>query len=85
MLMHFPISWCNLHTWVLAYRSGLFAVFGFLYMGCFQYYMYVTLFSRWFAGASRFANQPFRAKLTDYAGQKDLLKQASLLADSIRA
>ena len=35
----------------------------------------MTLFSRWFAGAARFANQPFRAKLTDYAGQFDVLKQ----------
>ena len=49
-------------------RNGLFTVFGFAYQGCFQYYLYVTLFSRWFAGAARFANQPFRAKLTDYAG-----------------
>ena len=56
-------------------RNALFAVFGFAYMGCFQYYLYVTLFSRWFAGAARFANQPLAQKLTDRAGQLDLLKQ----------
>ena len=36
---------------------------------------YVTLFSRWFAGAARFVNQPLSVKLTDYAGQRDVLKQ----------
>ena len=56
-------------------RNGLFTVFGFAYQGCFQYYLYVTLFSRWFAGAARFANQPFRAKLTDYAGRRSLFTE----------
>jgi len=56
-------------------RNGLFTVFGFAYQGCFQYYLYVTLFSRWFASAARFANQPFSAKLTDFGGQIDVLKQ----------
>lgn len=56
-------------------RNGLFTVFGFAYQGCFQYYLYVTLFSRWFAGAARFVNQPLSVKLTDYAGQRDVLKQ----------
>jgi len=64
-------SWDNI-DWK---RNGLFTVFGFAYQGCFQYYLYVTLFSRWFAGAARFANQPFRAKLADHAGQIDVLKQ----------
>lgn len=58
-------------------RLGFFAVFGFAYMGCFQYFLYVTLFSRWFAGASRFANQPLRKKLTDRLGQIDLMKQVA--------
>lgn len=58
-------------------RLGLFTLFGFGYMGCFQYYLYVNLFSRWFAGAARFANQPLSKKLTDRAGQIDLLKQVA--------
>ena len=58
-------------------RNGLFTIFGFAYQGCFQYYLYVTLFSRWFAGAARFANQPFAKKLTDYQGQLDVLKQCA--------
>mmetsp|Transcript_17077 Transcript_17077/g.35699 ORF Transcript_17077/g.35699 Transcript_17077/m.35699 type:complete len:295 (-) Transcript_17077:93-977(-) len=56
-------------------RNVLFATFGFAYMGCFQYYLYVTLFSRWFAGASRFANQSIAKKLRDRTGQVDLMKQ----------
>eukprot|EP00622_Pseudochattonella_farcimen_P001881 FR736691.1.p1 GENE.FR736691.1~~FR736691.1.p1 ORF type:complete len:173 (+),score=9.39 FR736691.1:59-520(+) len=46
-------------------------------MGCFQYYLYVTLFSRWFAGATRFANQSLAKKLRDRAGQIDLMKQVA--------
>lgn len=56
-------------------RNAVFAVFGFGYMGCAQYYLYVNCFSRWFAGAARFVEQPWRAKLVDFAGQRALLKQ----------
>lgn len=56
-------------------RNALFTLFGFGYMGCFQYFLYVNLFSRWFAGAARFANQPLRKKMTDFSGQLDLVKQ----------
>lgn len=56
-------------------RVGVFTMFGFFYMGLFQYKLYVTLFSKWFAGAARFANQPLKLKLTDWKGQMDLCKQ----------
>lgn len=56
-------------------RTGLFAVFGFAYLGVFQYGMYVTLFKRLFPNMQRFADLPFRQKLTDRPGQIDLLKQ----------
>eukprot|EP00966_Prymnesium_polylepis_P095020 2200071-Prymnesium_polylepis.1 len=51
-------------------RNVVFTIFGFGYFGCAQYYLYVNLFSRWFAGAARFVNQPLSAKLRDYAGQR---------------
>ena len=60
-------SWDNI-DWR---RNGLFTVFGFAYQGCFQYYLYVTLFSRWFAGAARFANQSLREKVTQRHHRKE--------------
>lgn len=56
-------------------RVGVFTAFGFFYLGLFQYKLYVTLFSKWFSGTARFANQPLAAKLKDTKGQLDLLKQ----------
>ena len=56
-------------------RNVVFTLFGFGYFGCAQYYLYVNLFSRWFAGAQRFFNQPLGAKLRDFAGQRDAAKQ----------
>merc|ERR1712232_287986 len=56
-------------------RNLVFTLFGFGYLGCAQYYLYVTLFSRWFAGAARFVNQPFSVKLRDFAGQRAAAKQ----------
>ena len=46
-------------------RVGVFTAFGFFYLGLFQYKLYVTLFSKWFSGTARFANQPLAAKLKD--------------------
>jgi protein Mpv17 len=56
-------------------RVALFTAFGFAYLGLFQYWMYVTLFSRWFAGTARFVEQPLKVKIRDRAGQLDLCKQ----------
>lgn len=56
-------------------RNAVFTLFGFGYFGCAQYYLYVNLFSRWFAGAARFANQPIRARMTDFAGQRAAVGQ----------
>lgn len=56
-------------------RNAVFTLFGFGYFGCAQYYLYVHLFSRWFAGAARFVDQPLRAKLVDFAGQRAVAKQ----------
>jgi hypothetical protein len=56
-------------------RTGMFTCFGFAYLGCFQYWMYVNLFKRWFPNMATFANQTFKEKLRNRGGQKDLLKQ----------
>ena len=49
-------------------RNASFAVFGFAYLGGFQYWLQVNMFSRWFAGAREFTELSFRAKLKDTAG-----------------
>ena len=59
-------------------RNAMFASFGFFYLGCVQYSIYVPLFSRLFPTAEAFAMKPLRAKLTDFAGQRRMLAQATL-------
>ena len=44
-------------------RNAVFLAFGFLYLGVLQWFVYVTLFKRWFPGMVKFANQPLRKKL----------------------
>jgi len=56
-------------------RSGAFALFGFFYEGLTAWFLYVTIFSGACPNAIRFANRPWAEKLTDHAGQFDLLKQ----------
>lgn len=59
-------------------RSGVFTAFGFFYLGCCQWFIYVTVFSRLCPNAIRFANSPMSQKLKDRAGQIDLVKQTLL-------
>jgi hypothetical protein len=56
-------------------RLAVFTVFGFAYLGVFQYFLYVTAFTRWFKHTERFTKLPFREKLRDVPGLKDLVKQ----------
>jgi len=56
-------------------RSGAFALFGFLYVGIVQWFLYVTVFTIVCPNAIRFANSPWEEKLHDRAGQMDLVKQ----------
>jgi len=62
-------------------RSFAFALFGFLYVGLFQWVLYVS-FMAWVApGAIVFSNEPMSLKLHDWHGQEDLLKQ--VLVDNL--
>lgn len=57
-------------------RVGVFTVFGFWYLGCFQYFLYVRCFSRWFPAAEAFGEHAtMAARLKDAAGLRDLAKQ----------
>jgi hypothetical protein len=49
--------------------------FGAIYSGGVQYAIFVNGFAAWFPSSVRFTQLPFRKKLTDRAGQIDLVKQ----------
>jgi hypothetical protein len=49
-------------------RNGIFVVFGFAYLGCFQYWLMVNKYRQWFPTMDRFAKLSFAAKLKDTAG-----------------
>lgn len=49
-------------------RNFIFVVFGFAYLGVFQYWLMVTKFRKWFPTMDRFAKLPFAEKLKDTAG-----------------
>lgn len=55
-------------------RNAVFVVFGFAYLGCFQYYIQVTKYRQWFPTMDRFAKLPFAEKLKDTAGILDAAK-----------
>ena len=59
-------------------RVGLFTVFGFWYLGAFQYMLYVKLFAKWFPRAQAFGAHPtLSRKLKDSEGLRDLAKQVA--------
>jgi hypothetical protein len=55
-------------------RNGIFVVFGFAYLGCFQWWLMVTKYRQWFPTMDRFAKLPFAEKLKDTAGLIDAAK-----------
>mmetsp|Transcript_57268 Transcript_57268/g.159389 ORF Transcript_57268/g.159389 Transcript_57268/m.159389 type:complete len:248 (-) Transcript_57268:329-1072(-) len=57
-------------------RNFVFTAFGCAWLGGFQWFVYVDVFSKCFPNAVRFANAPWKEKLKDNAGQRDLLRQA---------
>lgn len=60
-------------------RVGVFTLFGFWYLGGFQYFLYVRLFSKWFPHAKAFGEHAtIRARINDAAGLKDLFYQVWL-------
>lgn len=55
-------------------RNGVFVVFGFAYLGGFQYYLMVNKYRQWFPTMDRFAKLPLAEKLKDTAGLVDAAK-----------
>lgn len=55
-------------------RNFIFVVFGFAYLGAFQYWLMVNKFRQWFPTMDRFAKLPFTEKLKDTAGIIDAAK-----------
>eukprot|EP00934_Nitzschia_sp_Nitz4_P005240 Nitzschia sp. Nitz4//scaffold54_size114964//46556//47386//NITZ4_003847-RA/size114964-processed-gene-0.64-mRNA-1//-1//CDS//3329554339//5230//frame0 len=49
-------------------RNALFVLFGFSYLGCFQYYLMVHKYRHWFPSMDRFAQLSVAGKLKDTAG-----------------
>jgi len=49
-------------------RNGIFVVFGFTYLGGFQYWLMVNKYRQWFPTMDRFAKLPFAEKLKDIPG-----------------
>ena len=52
-------------------RNAIFVVFGFAYLGGFQYWLMVNKYRQWFPTMDRFAKLPFAEKLKDTAGLLD--------------
>eukprot|EP00594_Rhizosolenia_setigera_P010565 CAMPEP_0178978212 /NCGR_PEP_ID=MMETSP0789-20121207/25008_1 /TAXON_ID=3005 /ORGANISM="Rhizosolenia setigera, Strain CCMP 1694" /LENGTH=271 /DNA_ID=CAMNT_0020667875 /DNA_START=39 /DNA_END=854 /DNA_ORIENTATION=- len=52
-------------------RNGIFVIFGFAYLGGFQYWLMVNKYRQWFPTMDRFAKLPFAQKLKDSAGMLD--------------
>lgn len=55
-------------------RNFIFVVFGFAYLGAFQYWLMVNKFRQWFPTMDRFAKLSFADKLKDKAGILDAMK-----------
>ena len=56
----------------------MFSTFGFLYLGCWQYYLFVHIMPRLFPGAEAFAGSSLRAKLADAQGQRAVAAQVAI-------
>lgn len=52
-------------------RNGIFVVFGFAYLGGFQWWLMVTKYRQWFPTMDRFAKASFTEKLKDIPGILD--------------
>ena len=58
-------------------RTAVFTLFGFGYLGGWQYFLYVKCFPRWFPAAAPFASKSIPDKLVDRAGQLAVAKQVA--------
>eukprot|EP00548_Thalassiothrix_antarctica_P011162 CAMPEP_0194159298 /NCGR_PEP_ID=MMETSP0152-20130528/77752_1 /TAXON_ID=1049557 /ORGANISM="Thalassiothrix antarctica, Strain L6-D1" /LENGTH=233 /DNA_ID=CAMNT_0038868849 /DNA_START=422 /DNA_END=1121 /DNA_ORIENTATION=+ len=55
-------------------RNGIFVIFGFAYLGGFQYWLLVTKYRQWFPTMDRFAKLSLMEKMKDKAGIVDAIK-----------
>ena len=55
-------------------RNGIFVVFGFFYLGCFQWFLMVHKYRQWFPTMDKFAKMSFSEKLKYPAGILDAAK-----------
>ena len=55
-------------------RNGIFVIFGFAYLGGFQYWIMVNKYRQWFPTMDRFAKLSFAEKFKDTAGVLDAMK-----------
>eukprot|EP00956_Cyclotella_meneghiniana_P010135 scaffold13975_cov69-Cyclotella_meneghiniana.AAC.5 len=58
-------------------RNAIFVVFGFAYLGGFQYWLMVNKFGKWFPTRARFSQLTLAEKLKDTAGMLDALKMVA--------
>ena len=61
-----------------AKRTAVFSTFGFLFLGCWQYTLFVKIFPRVFPNVERFAAAPLRDKLRDAAGLRAVAGQVAI-------
>lgn len=60
-------------------RAAVFTLFGFWYLGGFQYFLYVRCFRLWFPAAEAFgAHTSIAARLKDVPGLQDLARQVAV-------
>lgn len=59
-------------------RNAVFVAFGCLYLGMFQWFVYVTCFAKLCPNAIKFANMSWKDKMAFKAGKIDLAKQVFL-------
>ena len=63
-------------------RNGIFVVFGFAYLGGFQWWLMVNKYRQWFPTMDRFAKLPFAEKLKDTAGILDAGPKATKFSNA---
>jgi hypothetical protein len=77
-----PRPQCDDHSWTFDFRRSIsFAIFGCVYIGLTQWFLYVTVLTWLFPDAMIFANSPWPVKMTDTEGQLDMLGQ--VLVDNL--
>jgi len=61
-------------------RVSVFFLYGALYLGAFQYFLFTSVYPRLFPLAQKFAQKPLRMKLKDPIGGFSVIKQVSIEA-----